>query len=297
MHETIPEKTVRVHESDKPWMTGYIKAKIKQRQRTYASGDLVRYSQLCDTVRGLISQAKARYYNSKAKDLRLPNPAKWYKIISALIGANDTNTKVRIPEIEIQEKAEKLQSAFTKSWANLRNENKVDVDEVNHLLKDTPPRQPPIGQVKNHLNHLNPRKATGVDDIPAWILKHFSEDLAPVIHDIIICSISQCRYPTLYKHALITPVPKVTNPCDIENDFRQISILPQMTKIMEKIQLQLNGPDLKVKYSQHAFTQGRSTVSTLISITQKRHDATENSFSGRKGVHAIFLDFRKAFVW
>ena len=295
VHETIPEKTVRVHQSDKPWMTSYIKAKIKQRQRAYAKGDSVRYSQLCDTVRGLISHAKARYYNSKAKDLRSSNPAKWYKTINALIGANDTNTRVRIPEIEIQETAKKLQSAFTKPWANLRNENKVDVGEVNHLLKDTPPRQPSIGQVKSHLNHLNPRKATGVDNIPAWILKHFSEDLAPVIHDIIICSISQCRYPTLYKHALIAPVPKVTNPCDIENDFRQISILPQMAKIIEKIQLQLNGPDLKVKNNQHAFTQGRSTVSALISITQKWYDATDNSLSGRKGVHAVFLDFRKAF--
>ena len=76
VHETIPEKMVRVHESDKPWMTGYIKAKIKQRQRAYARGDLVRYSQLCDTVRELISQAKAKYYNSKARDLRSSNPAK-----------------------------------------------------------------------------------------------------------------------------------------------------------------------------------------------------------------------------
>ena len=240
-------------------MTGYIKAKINQRQRAYARGDLVRYSQLCDTVRGLISQTKARYYNCKAKDLRSSNPAKWYKTINALIGANDTNTRVRIPEIEIQETAEKLQSVFTKPWANLRNENKVDLNDVNHLLKDIPPRQPSIVQVKSHLKHLNPRKAT--DNIPTWILKHFSEDLAPVIHDIITCSISQCRYPNLYKHALITPLPKVTNPYDIENDFRQISILPQMAKIIEKIQLQLNGPDLKVKNNQHAFTRGRSTVS------------------------------------
>ena len=96
---------------------------------------------------------------------------------------------------------------FTKPWANLRNENKIDVDEVNYLLKDTPPRRPSIGQVKSHLNHLIPRKATGVDDILAWILKQFLKDLAPVVLDIVICSISQCRYPTLYKHALIMPVP------------------------------------------------------------------------------------------
>ena len=68
-----------------------------------------------------------------------------------------------------------------------------------------------------------------------------------------------------------------------------------MAKIIEKIQLQLNGPDLKVKNNQHAFTQGRSTVSALISIMQKWYDATDNSPSGRKGVHAVFIDFRKAF--
>ena len=64
---------------------------------------------------------------------------------------------------------------------------------------------------------------------------------------------------------------KVTNLCDIENDFRQIYILPQMAKIIEKIQLQLNGPDLQVKNNDHAFTQGRSTV------PQKLYDATDNS--------------------
>ncbi len=70
-----------------------------------------------------------------------------------------------------------------------------------------------------------------------------------------------------------------------------------MAKILEKLQLQLNGPDLNVKDNEHAFIQGRSTVSALISIAQKWYDATDNSLSvsGRKGVHAVFLDFRKAF--
>ena len=113
VHATIPEKTIRVHESDKPWMTGYIKAKIIQRQRAYTRDDLIPYNQLCDTVRGLISQAQARYFNSEARDLRSSKPTKWYKPINALIGAKDTNTSVHIPEIEIQEAAEKLQTKFT----------------------------------------------------------------------------------------------------------------------------------------------------------------------------------------
>ena len=71
--------------------------------------------------------------------------------------------------------------------------------------------------------HVNPRKATGADCVPALLLKRFHEELAPVVHDIICASIVQSKYPTSYKHALVSPVPKVDNPTDINNDFRHIS--------------------------------------------------------------------------
>ena len=68
---------------------------------------------------------------------------------------------------------------------------------------------PSIGQVKAARKRLNPKKATGYDGVPAWFLKHFHEELAPVIHDIICASILQCKYPTPYKRALVTPVQSV----------------------------------------------------------------------------------------
>ena len=116
-----------------------------------------------------------------------------------------------------------------------------------------------------------------------------------MVHDIVCCSISQCYYPSLYKHALISPVPKVHNPRDINNDFRQISVLPQLAKVLEKIQLRLNIEDMKIKNNQHAFTERRSTVSALISTTQTWFNATDYSKTGKMGVHAVFIDFRKAF--
>ena len=48
------------------------------------------------------------------------------------------------------------------------------------------------------------------------------------MHDIICASIEQSKYPTSHKHALVSPVPKVYNPTDINNDFKQISVLPQI---------------------------------------------------------------------
>jgi hypothetical protein len=150
-------------------------------------------------------------------------------------------------------------------------------------------------QVKATLKKLNPKKATGTDQIPAWVLKNFCEKLAPIVHNIICSSITQCKYPSLYKHALITPVPKVNPPRDIETDFRHISVLPHMAKVLVNIQLKLNNDNIKIKKNQQAFTEGRSTVSALANISQNWFNATDNSRKGRKGVHALFLDFTKAF--
>ena len=116
-----------------------------------------------------------------------------------------------------------------------------------------------------------------------------------MVHDIVCCSISQCYYPSLYKHALISPVPKLHNPRDINNDYRQISVLPQLAKVLEKIQLRLNIEYLKIKNNQHALTERRSTVSALISTTQTWFNATDYSKSGKMGVHTVLIDFRKAF--
>ena len=142
--------------------------------------------------------------------------------------------------------------------------------------------------------HLNPRKATGVDEVSAWILKSFHEELAPAVHDILCASIHQCKYPSVYKHALDNPIPKVNNPTDINNDFKKFSMLPQMAKVLEKIQLKFNMKDLRINTSQHAFIEDRSTATALASITPDWYNAADRG-SLHNGVHVVFVDFRKAF--
>ena len=61
-------------------------------------------------------------------------------------------------------------------------------------------------------------------------IKRFHEELAPAVHDIVRASIKQRMYPKQYKHGLVSPVAKVRPAVCIENDFRQISVLPHMAK-------------------------------------------------------------------
>ena len=72
----------------------------------------------------------------------------------------------------LSEVAEKLQDAFTRPWDNhVPSFPNIQQDG----LPDHPPKLPSIGKVKATLNELSTKKATGVDNIPAWVLKKLSD--------------------------------------------------------------------------------------------------------------------------
>ena len=226
LDKTMPKRTVRFHPSDKPWITCYIKTQIKARQRAFSRRDKTNYERLCQKVSTLVFKAKVAYYQNKAKDYRKSNPEKWFKSIASLASINDSSTSLAsLSNNELSDLAEKLQAAFTKSWKNLGTENasRLQVNDAQHLPKETTPPLSSIGQVKMVLKQLKTKKVTGIDGIPAWFLKQYYEDLAPAVHNIIISSISQCKYLTIYKHALITPITKVNPPTKIEKPFRTLS--------------------------------------------------------------------------
>ena len=86
--------------------------------------------------------------------------------------------------MELESTASKLLDAFIAPWANrVPNSLAATVAEVEII--DHEPLFPSIGQIKTILKFLNPKKATGVDGVPAWVLKRFHEELAPSIHETI----------------------------------------------------------------------------------------------------------------
>ena len=114
------------------------------------------------------------YYRSKAEDQRKTNPTKWYKDIYCMAGIYTTDHTNNVTSYQITSTVELLQDSFTKPWRDLSSTVVPDLEEVASLLKENPPPTPSIGQVKSVLRHLNPRKATGCDGIPAWVLKRHS---------------------------------------------------------------------------------------------------------------------------
>jgi hypothetical protein len=126
-------------------------------------------------VTKLISNAKVTYYKSKAEGSHQSNPAKWYKTICKLAAATEDQQSLSWPDhADLMAIADRLQRSFIKPWLEIQPDP-PRLQAVEHLLKDNHPPLPSIGQVKTVLKHLNPRKTTGSDNIPAWCLKRYAE--------------------------------------------------------------------------------------------------------------------------
>lgn len=115
------------------------------------------------------------------------------------------------------------------------------------------------------LEKLSEKKATGLDHIPAWLVKTLCGADGPCHSCIITSSIIEGKYPALYKHTLISPEPKV-NPAEvIETNLWQILVLPVLA-VLERVQLRLNRS--KLFLSDNHLYQHSKTLCRPVSMTQ-----------------------------
>ena len=137
-------------------------------------------------------------------------------------------------------------------------------------------------------------KSSGIDNINISTINLFLPRILSILTHIINISFEKNRFPERWKKAIITPIPK----CDIplqESDFRPISGLPTLSKILEKaanvqIVAYLLKHDLLDPY-QSAYRKNHSTFTALLKITDDIMDSIDDSDI----TLLIFLDFSKAF--
>ena len=141
--------------------------------------------------------------------------------------------------------------------------------------------------VRTELLKLKTKKATG-DDLPALLMKDAACIIEKPIAHLINLTFSTSVIPTDWKEAKATPIYKSWKKNDV-NNYRRISVLPLVSKLMERaVQIQLV-----------SFLSDNSILSTFQSGFRKRHSA-ETAV-----VHLVdhilehmdiyFIDLKKAF--
>ena len=85
--KVIPVSTIKIHESDRPWMNTNLKQLIAHRQKAFSSGD----KPLCKILRNKVNQERKRcrksYDGNKVKGLRDSKPRDWWREIKQICGA------------------------------------------------------------------------------------------------------------------------------------------------------------------------------------------------------------------
>ena len=141
------------------------------------------------------------------------------------------------------------------------------------------------------INQLNPRCATGPDGVPSFIIRGIGPIISPILAALCNWSLSAGVFPSIWKEANVTPVPKPGLP-NISN-FRPISVLNSFSKLIERIVYRHMYQHVHhlITGSQHGFMRCRSTVSNIGSFLSTVGAAVENQGQ----VDTVYFDFEKAF--
>lgn len=157
------------------------------------------------------------------------------------------------------------------------------------VLLDTDPQE-----ISDIILGLKVDSAPGWDNIPTRFLRLVRTEIAPVISHLANLCFATGAFPSLLKQSIVTPVHK-TGESDDANNYRPISVLPAISKIIEKA---INNRLITyldkfniLSAKQFGFRRGTSTEDATIALTHVITDIIDKS----NKCLAVFLDLKKAF--
>lgn len=149
-------------------------------------------------------------------------------------------------------------------------------------------------EIKRVINSLRSNWSSGWDCISSIFLKRTSNVLAKPIS--LICNLSFERgiFPKALKKSIVIPIHKAGDRDNVSN-YRPISLLPTLAKVLEKL-INKRLMNFLEKYNilqpnQYGFRNGKSTSDAIEQVTS----FIVNSLDKSKKCLGIFLDLAKAF--
>uniref|UniRef100_A0A1X7T9M2 Reverse transcriptase domain-containing protein n=1 Tax=Amphimedon queenslandica TaxID=400682 RepID=A0A1X7T9M2_AMPQE len=330
VHQFTPSKIKRNH-AYPPWLPRPLLQKIRQRRRLFylASSSnspqlWLQYRSLCNSISSDIRSNKALYFNSISK-----SPRQFWSFVRSL-----RKNKDPIPPLTLDaqhsatsntDKANLLNSTFSSFFTPA-------ITSLNSISSPThpsppstsshfpaPPLSPPSNSIYSPpfpnsislgnstdllcsqesilrlISDLPLNTSSGPDDIPSFLLKATATYIVSPLQHIFNLSLSQGIFPEDWKRSLVVPIPKTSPPSSSPSNYRPISLLSLVSKLLEKhVHLILLDHLLSkglISDSQFGFLPERSTTTALATVTQFILSSLDCSVP----VCGLFLDVKKAF--
>ena len=198
----FPTKVVKIHNTDKPWITQHLRTLIDKRQAAYVKGDPIEWRKFRNIVKREVLNAKQIYHIERVRHLQHSDPHKWHAQVKAMTNTgNSTGLNLSIPGIlssDCRGIANAINEYLTSISANLPQLECCKLPA--YLPSDKPVPQVQPWEVYNKLKKINPKKAGGPDSVPPRILREFSPELSEPLADILNSSFKDAGQSTTTKY-------------------------------------------------------------------------------------------------
>lgn len=291
-----PFKKIRITKDFQPWLENVrdlMKLRDKalsryKRNRTDTNREY--YKSLRNLTNLTINNEKKAYLNAKLSTSKNV----WQDLKKYCSGIK--KNKIELPETLKQ--PNEINNFFMASipQAYVNNEDLIKhytnniKDKVNSFLKFKPESEINILNVITEIKS----NASGIDGLNINIINLCCPFILPYLTHLINFCLINSVYPDEWKRALVTPLPKINDPQEYK-DLRPISVLPCLSKVLEKIinkQLTEHVERNQIlPVTQSGFRRHHGCSTALSNVTDDILRATD---AGRVTILAL-LDFSKAF--
>ena len=316
LHAPIKHKQIRKVKQPR-WLTRDILDQLSKRDnllkkaRAYNTADAwARYRGARNQATNMITRAKRNYFKASFQNSKGNSKSIW-KLIRSLGGDKPTRQPefLKVTKEKIISTAADIADYFNlhfttvadKAKRSLLTTNGCNLDKLKQFVSERLPLESqftisPVtaDMVKVYLLKIPANKATGVDGISCALLRLGITELASSIAKLINLSLSSGAFPSRWKRARVTALHKAGNMDDV-NNYRPISVLPVLSKIIERhvhdhLSEYLNVHDLIYK-NQSGFRKQYSTETALAYIVDTLlFNLDKNHINGM-----VLIDYKKAF--
>lgn len=296
--EIAPNKTIRIKERHYPWITYNVKLLMRRRDEAHARARVSKlesretfYKDMKQQVIQAIYREKSAYFNLHINS-NIKNSSVLWNHLKKIINVKQKHNQ-SIPE-NLKD-PNKINNYFLnvpgRDYASLTTINYYDTHKYGAaVFALTPTNELEISKILRSLKS----NAIGIDGISLNMISLTLTSTLPIITKIINTSILTSTYPDLWQIALVRPLPKKDNVVQLK-DLRPISILPCMSKLLERVvcnQLtQFLESNNVLPLLQSGFRKHHSTTTALLDVV----DNVLCSNDLGEGTILVFLDFSRAF--
>lgn len=306
-----PLKTVTVRGRSSPWVTDDLismtwerdhQKRIAEKHKDPISWD--KYRKLRNLVNRECGKLKRDYFRDQI-DQNRNDSAKLWSTLKQAIGSKKNESVSGVVEngvtvTDAPSIARAFNDFFSTIGSRLAAKFQGCVSKILSPRRSEDFRFAAVGSeyVRKQLHGLAAGKATGLDGIPARLLKTSADLICSPLAHIINLSLTSGVFPMDWKRARVTPLFKAGARDDVGN-YRPVSILPVISKLLERIvhdQLYRSLVDGNVLSRwQSGFRPGFSTTTAATYLVDAILTGMDGSGKSKMFTGAVFLDLKKAF--